>query len=106
MMTRRAQPLRAANASATIPRYPPNRGRWRAWMPPRSVVKLGLFAARRSLEHEPVRVVEEPIADGVGQRRLADVVMPLPGRQLARHDGGARPVAVFEDLEQITPLLI
>src|SRR2546426_11137660 len=32
--------------------------------------------------------------------------MPLPGRQLARHDGGARAVAILEDFQQIAALLI
>jgi len=50
--------------------------------------------------------VEEAVADGVGQRGLAEVIVPLGGRQLARDDRGAAAVAIFEDLEQIPALLI
>jgi hypothetical protein len=51
-------------------------------------------------------IVEQPIADGVGQRRLPEVVMPLAGWQLARDDGRAAAVAVLENLKEIAPLLI
>jgi hypothetical protein len=52
-----------------------------------------------------VGVVQDAIADGVGQGGLAEVVVPLGGWQLAR-DRGAAAVAVFENLEQIPALLI
>ena len=51
-------------------------------------------------------IVEQPIADGVGQRRLPEVVMPLAGWELARDDRRAATVAVFENLEEIAPLLV
>ena len=50
--------------------------------------------------------MEEPIADRVGQGRLADVVVPLPGWELAGDDGGAGAIPILEDLEEIAPLLI
>src|SRR2546425_9800243 len=51
-------------------------------------------------------IVEQPIADGVGQRRLPEVVMPLAGWELARDDRRAATAAVFENLEEIAPLLV
>jgi hypothetical protein len=53
-----------------------------------------------------VSVVEQAIADGVGQRGLAEVVVPLGGWELAGDDRRAAAVAVFEDLEQVAALLI
>ena len=50
--------------------------------------------------------MEEAVADGVGQGRLAEVVVPLGRRELAGDDGRAGAVAVLEDLEQVAPLLI
>ena len=49
-------------------------------------------------------VVQEPVADRVGQGRIGQVVMPLVGRQLAGDDGRAGAVAILEDLEQIAAL--
>ena len=51
-------------------------------------------------------VVQEAVADGVGQGRLAKIVVPLSGRQLARDDRGAAAVAILEDFEEIAPFLI
>jgi hypothetical protein len=45
-----------------------------------------------------VGVVEEAIADGIGQHRVAEVVVPLGRRQLAGDDRRARAVAILEDL--------
>jgi len=50
--------------------------------------------------------VEETITDRIGQRRIADVVVPLGGRQLAGDDRRAGAVPIFQDLEQIATLLI
>ena len=50
--------------------------------------------------------MEEAVADGVGQGRLAQVIVPLAGRQLARDDRRAAAVAVFENLEEIAPRTI
>jgi len=35
---------------------------------------------------DPVRVVDDPIEDGVGQRRVADDLVPAVDRQLAGDD--------------------
>jgi len=51
-------------------------------------------------------VVQEAIADRVGQGGLAEIVVPVGGRQLARDDRGAAAVAILEDLEQVAALLI
>ena len=51
-------------------------------------------------------VVEEPVADGVGERGLADEVVPLGRRMLARDDRGAAAIAILEDLEEVATLLI
>jgi hypothetical protein len=49
-------------------------------------------------------VVEEPIADGVGQGRVRHVVGPPLRRQLAGDDGRAGAGAVLEDLEDVAAL--
>jgi hypothetical protein len=53
-----------------------------------------------------VSIVEEAVADGVRQRGLADVVMPLGRGELARDDRGAAAIAVLEDLEQVAAFLV
>src|SRR6185295_9524330 len=72
----------------------------------RLAVERGLLSPRRSFYHEAVRVVEEPVTDRIGEGGLPDVVVPLGGRQLARDDGRAAAVAVFEDLEEIAAFLV
>src|SRR5262245_18869120 len=106
-MTRRAPALRPTNTVAPIRRYPsPNRLVGGAEGGARSVAKFGLLAARWPLEDEPVGVVQQAIADGVGQGRVADVIMTLTGWELAGDDRRAAAVAILEDLEQIPSLLI
>lgn len=51
-------------------------------------------------------VVEDAVEDGVGDGLIGQVLVPLLGRQLAGHDGGSLAVAVLENLEQVTALLI
>src|SRR6266545_4982361 len=64
-------------------------------------------AVRRMLQGEKVRALaEEPIADGVGQRGLPDVVVPLGRGELAGDDRGAAAIAVLENLEQVAALLV
>ena len=46
-------------------------------------------------------VVEQPIADGVGDGSLSELIVPVLDLELAGEDGGAGAVAVVEDLEQI-----
>ena len=53
-----------------------------------------------------MRIVQEPIADGVGQRRLPDVIVPLGRGELARDDRGAAPIPVLENLEEVAALLV
>ena len=50
-------------------------------------------------------VMHEPIEDGVGERRLAEVGVPGVDRQLADDEGRAGVDAVVEDLEQVGPIL-
>ena len=51
-------------------------------------------------------VVKDAVANGVGQRRVADVRVPLFGEQLAGDDGGAQAVAIVEDFVQVMALLL
>jgi predicted metal-binding protein len=45
--------------------------------------------------------VDQAIQDGVGQRGIADVVMPVVHGQLAGHDAGTGSGTVVEEFEQI-----
>ena len=51
-------------------------------------------------------IVQHAVTDRIGHVRIADVRMPGLGRQLAGNDRRARAVAIFEDLQEIAPLLI
>ena len=54
---------------------------------------------------QPVSVMDEPVEDCVSQGWIADGVVPMLDRELAGDDRGAATVAVFEDLQQVTPLM-
>jgi hypothetical protein len=53
-----------------------------------------------------MRVVEEPIADGVRQRGFSDEIVPLGRGELAGDDGGAAAIPVRENLEEVAALLV
>jgi hypothetical protein len=53
-----------------------------------------------------VGVVEDAVADRVGQGGVGEVVVPLARWQLAGDDGRAVTVAVLEDLQQVPALLV
>lgn len=57
-----------------------------------------------TLELEAVGVVDEAVADGVGDGRVAEVLVPRFGRQLAGDDRGGVAVAVFEDVQKALTL--
>jgi len=59
-----------------------------------------------TLEHDAMGIVQNSIADGVGHGRVAKVVVPFRRGQLAGDDGGAKAVAIFQQLEQIAALLL
>ncbi len=64
-----------------------------------------LLAQAFALEFDPVRVVDDPIQDGIGQRRIADDLVPAVDRHLAGDDQRAGVVAVLDDFQQIALLL-
>src|SRR5437867_1944189 len=51
-------------------------------------------------------VVQQAVADRVGQGRLAEVIVPLGGWQLARDDGRVGAIAILQDLEEVAALRI
>ena len=51
-------------------------------------------------------VVNDAIENGVGDRRLADHLMPLGDRQLRGDKGRFPAITLFEDFQEIKPLLI
>jgi len=48
-------------------------------------------------------IMQDSVADGIGQGGVREVVVPLGRGELARHEGRACPVAVFEDFQQVLP---
>jgi hypothetical protein len=62
------------------------------------------FAHGFSFEVELVGVVDEPVKDGIGQRRIAEVLMPMRQWELASDQGRAAIETVIQDLQQV-PLL-
>ena len=51
-----------------------------------------------------IRVVNEPVEDGVGQGRVGDAAVPVGDGDLGDNHGGGAAVAVVEDLQQIAGL--
>ena len=50
--------------------------------------------------------MDETVKDGIGECRVAHQLVPVVDRELAGDECGSAFVAVFEDLEQITALLV
>ena len=50
-----------------------------------------------------MRPMNQTIQDGIGQRGIPDVLMPVVDRELAGHDAGTVADAVVEKLKQIIP---
>jgi len=63
-----------------------------------------LLAARGPAELNHVGVVDEPVADGVGNSRITDGFVPTFRRQLSGDDCRGLSVAVFEHLEDVASL--
>jgi hypothetical protein len=53
---------------------------------------------------ELVRAVHQPVQNGVGERRVTDIVVPVFDRELAGDQGGASADTVIEEFEQISAL--
>jgi hypothetical protein len=53
-----------------------------------------------------MRVVEQPVGDGVSDRGVAEVVVPLVDRNLAGHQRGTHAVTILDDLQQIATVLV
>ena len=48
--------------------------------------------------------MHEAVEDRVGQRRIPQGLMPVLDRQLTGHQRGPAIMAVFDDLQQVTPI--
>ncbi len=53
-----------------------------------------------------MRIVDDPVEDGVGDGGFSDHLMPSRDRKLGGDDCGSALVALFEEFEQIKALLI
>ena len=63
------------------------------------------FSQRFSLQQQAMDVVDQSVQHGVGDRRVADDLVPMIDRQLAGDDGRAAVVTVVHDLQQIAALV-
>lgn len=76
-----------------------------------STRRVKRFHYGRALPHafagkgQPVSVMDKAVQDGIGEGRITDGFVPMLDRELAGDDRGAATVAVFEDLQQVTPLM-
>jgi hypothetical protein len=50
--------------------------------------------------------MQQPVTDGIGEGRVAEVRMPVTDGALAGDDGGCYLVAVFHDLQQVSLLYL
>lgn len=60
---------------------------------------------RLTAEREAVGVVHEAIEDRIGERGLADVVVPFLHRELTGDDRGSAVVSIIEDFEDVASCL-
>ncbi len=57
-------------------------------------------------DFDAMSIVDDSVENGDGDGGFADHLMPCRDRQLSGDDGGSALVPLFEELEQIEPLLI
>lgn len=74
----------------------------------RSSVGLDLTLLSQALaaEFDAVGIVNKAVEDGVGERRIADHVVPMIDGHLTGDDRGTLLVAIFDDLQEIAALLV
>src|SRR5271155_4959290 len=65
----------------------------------------GCFSHALTLERQPVRIVYEPIEDGVGDGRIGDCFVPVIDRQLAGHNRRTAVVPILDNLKNVAALL-
>jgi hypothetical protein len=63
-----------------------------------------VLAQAVAAELQAMGVVDDAVENGVGERRLADQLMPFVDRDLAVDQRGAAAVAVFNDFEHVMAL--
>src|SRR5262249_48917215 len=63
-------------------------------------------ANRRSLEVDAVSVVEQAVADGVGEVGIADDREPVLGPELTGDERGGALGAVLDDLDEVPALIV
>jgi len=64
-------------------------------------IRLGA-PLRRTLQLEAVGVVQQAVADGVGEVGVADAGVPVLRQELAGDEGGGTLSAVFDDFDQVS----
>ena len=68
-------------------------------------IRLAPILAHRIAAHlNAMSVVNQPVEDAVGQRRIADLFVPARDRQLRSEDRRAHLVAVLADLPEVAAL--
>ncbi|SEI22232.1 hypothetical protein RTCCBAU85039_6818 [Rhizobium tibeticum] len=68
--------------------------------------RRALFSHAFTGEIDAIGVVNEAIQDGVSKRWVCDDLVPAIQRHLAGDDRRSPLVAVFDDLEEIAPLIV
>ncbi len=67
---------------------------------------LTLLSQALTVQFDAVGVVDKAVEDCIGDRRIADHVIPVIDGHLASDDGRSLLVAVLDDLQEIAPLLV
>jgi hypothetical protein len=74
---------------------------------PRRVLGITLGGAHGgALQVDAVGIVQEAVADGVGEVGIADAGVPLLGLELAGDESGCALGAVLDHLDQVAPLAV
>ena len=67
---------------------------------------MALLSQALAAEFDAVGIVDQAVEDGVSERRIADHVVPVIDGHLACDDGGSPLIAILNDLQEITALLV
>ena len=64
-----------------------------------------VFTQALAGQFDAIGVVDDAIEDGVGHGRVSDQRVEVGDRELAGDEYGAAVVTVFDDLQQVAPLI-
>src|SRR4051812_43271415 len=67
---------------------------------------ISFLAHRFAGELQPIGVMNQPVENAVGQRRITNLFMPVSNRYLRSEHSGPALIAIVTELQKVTPFAI